>query len=580
MSNKKEIRLKGAPVSEGIAIGVPHFLITTEEPIPEFPITMGEVDGEIARYRRALFSSREDLERLQSDLEDEGSEDAVTIIDTHIQMLDDPMITTHMEEKIRLMRRNTEAVFRSVINEFESKVTGRCDSFFRERLIDVMDVSKRILGHLGNKQKISFCDIPPNSVIFAKELAPSQTAAVQASHIGGFVTETGGGNSHAALIARAKGIPYVASIEVERLIEANPDFVIVDGMQGFVILNPSQETLEEYQKLLANLKSRFALLEKDAMLQAETRDRTSIRLLANIGDKSELDLLAQHGAQGVGLFRTEYLLLQESTFFPHEEEQYLVYREVIEKLEGMPLIVRVFDIGGDKNPDLFRDLRKEPNPVLGCRGIRFLLRYPEIFRVQLRALFRAAKDHDVHLLLPLIADLNELKAAQEIIQEVKEELPHARSLPVGCMIEVPSAVLIADALAQWCDFFSIGTNDLIQYTLGMDRSDPAMGEVCYPAHPSVVRLIKMAVAQAEKYDKHIGICGEIASNPLFIPLLLGLGLREFSCASRYLPAIHEIVRKVSIPDCETLAEKALQLNTSEEIAALLRDYSLESNQHE
>jgi phosphotransferase system enzyme I (PtsI) len=571
MRDKKEIRIKGAPVSEGIAIGVPHFLIPMEEAIPEFPITVGEVDGEIARYRRALFSSREDLERLQSDLEDEGSDDAVTIIDTHIQMLDDPMITTHMEEKIRLMGRNTEAVFRSVINEFESKVTARCDSFFRERLIDVMDVSKRILGHLGNKQKSSFCDIPPNSVIFAKELAPSQTAAVNASHVGGFVTEAGGGNSHAALIARSKGIPYVTAIEIEFLLKTEPDYVIVDGAQGLVILNPSQETLREYEKLLAHLKSRFALLEREAILKAETRDRTPIRLLANIGDKSELDLLTQHGAEGVGLFRTEYLLLQESVFFPHEEEQYLVYREVIDQLQGMPLIVRAFDIGGDKNPELFRDLRKEPNPVLGCRGIRFLLRYPEIFRVQLRALFRAAKDRDVRLLLPLIADLNELKAARKIIEEVKMELSSSRSLPVGCMIEVPSAVLIADALAQSCDFFSIGTNDLIQYTLGMDRSDPAMGEICYPAHPSVLRLIKMAVAQAQKYGKHIGICGEIASNPLFIPLLLGLGLREFSCASRYLPAISEMIRKLFISDCETLAEKALQMNTSEEIAALLKD---------
>lgn len=572
MSGKKEIRVKGSPVSEGIAIGIPYFLVASEDAIPEFPIAVGEVDGEIDRYRKALFSSREDLKQLQSDLTDEGSKDAAGIIDTHIQMLDDPLITTHMEEKIRQMRQNTEAVFRSVITEFETRFSRASNSFFQQRLIDVMDVSKRILGHLGNKQKISLCDIPESSVIIALELAPSQTAAVPASRVGAFVTQLGGGNSHAALIARAKGIPYVASVEIEKLQQVECDCVIVDGISGEIILNPSESTLNKYLRMQKCFQSRYEAFEKEAALKAVTSDGVPIRLFANAGALSELDMLEQHGAEGVGLFRTEYLLLAESSFIPLEEEQVAFYEKIVESMKGQPVVIRVFDIGGDKIPSLFVELEKEPNPVLGCRGIRFLLRHQDVFRTQLRALMRSAGSSDMRLLLPLIADIGELRLAKKLIEEVRAELKIKRTFPIGCMVEVPSAALITEALARESDFLSIGTNDLVQYTLGVDRSNPAMSELYYPAHPSVLRLIKMAVEQADLQGKHIGICGEIASNPLFVPLLMGLGIREFSCASRYLPFIKRTIREVSIESCTSLAKTALQMATSEEIARLLQDF--------
>lgn len=566
--HKKEIHLSGCPVSEGIAIGAAYFLEYSEEAIPEFPITLGEIDGEIARYRKALFSSREDLEKIQSYLACEGSEDAAVIIDTHIQMLDDPLITVHMEEKIRQMKQNTEAVFRSVIREFENRFKAR-DSFFQQRLVDVKDVSKRILDHLGNKQEVSSPEIPPHAVIFSMELAPSQIAAVSASRMGAFVTERGGGNSHAALIARAKGIPYVAGIDIRSVHQEPIDCVIVDGLAGEVILNPTSATLQKYQNLQACFTIRSEHLEKEAVLQAVTRDAVAIRLYANAGSLSDLETLSLYGAEGVGLFRTEYLLLDGSSTLPTEEEQYKIYRRLIEEVNGLPFIFRVFDIGGDKIPNAFLELKKEPNPVLGCRGIRLLLARKDVFCTQLRALLRASPYGDMRLLLPLITDLHELRITKQWIEEIKQELGITQSIPLGCMIEVPSSALIAEAIVQECDFLSIGTNDLMQYTLGVDRSNPAMSALCHPAHPSILRLIHFAALAANTHGKHIGICGEIASNPLFIPLLLGLGLREFSCAPRYLPLIKRAILSVDIASCERLAAKALTLATSSEIETLL-----------
>lgn len=575
MKEEKEIRIQGVPVSEGIAIGVPFFLsVSQDESIPEFPITIGEVDDEIARYRRALFSSQEDLERLQCDLAIEGSQDAVTIIDTHIQMLKDPMMTTHMEEQIRQMRQNTESVFRSVISDYEKRFSLTTDSFFQQRLVDVMDLSKRILGHLNPREKFSLSDIPPNSVVFAKELIPSDTAEAQAKSVSAFVTQTGGGNSHAALIARAKGIPFVANIDMELLQNVYGKCVIVDGITGEVIFNPSGQTLKRYGDLKTRLKKHYSLLEQEACLPSETLDGYPIKVMANAGSLSELEPTFPQGAIGIGLFRTEYLFLRSPHFFVSEEQQYKAYQEVIEKASGLPIVIRVFDLGGDKYPEVFEELQESSNPFLGCRGIRFLLRRKDIFKTQIRALLRAGRLGNIKILLPLISDVKELIESKELIREVQDELteqqiPFEKNIPVGCMIEVPSAVLICDILAQQSDFLSIGTNDLVQYTLGVDRCHTPSGDACFPVHPSIVRMIKMIVLAGRMHNKTVTICGEFASNPLLIPLLLGLGIDEFSCSPRYIPIIKRVIRRCSVLQTYALAEKILQSNTTPEITQLL-----------
>lgn len=568
-----EIRLKGASVSEGIGIGTCYFLSSfIREDIPEFPISIGEVEGEIARYRRALFSSKEELQKIQSDLEKEGSSEAVSLIDTHIQMLEDPLMTVDMEHKIRNKLKNTESVFRSAIDDYERRFSERTDSFFQERLVDVMDVSKRILAHLAEQSFTLTEQIPPNSVVFVKTLAPSHTASADPSIIKAFVTQSGGGNSHAALIARAKGIPFVTSIDLTKLEEYKGVTVIVDGQKGEVIINPSEKTLSEYEALKQRYESDYEGMENERDYPAETLDGYPVKLYANVGGIEDLDEKVKFSS-GIGLFRTEYLFLKNDPFYATEEGQYHVYKELLEKAGDVPVVIRVFDIGGDKSADLFLQ-GEDKEAIAHLRGIRFLLKEKEIFRTQLRAIMRASMHGDLRILLPLISDLEELEESKKIVAQVRKELLlHKRKIkehiPLGCMIEVPSAVMICEAIARECDFLSMGTNDLVQFTLGVDRSHAGMNDLTYPLHPSIMRMIKMVVGVAKKENKSLCICGEIASNPLLIPLLLGLGLNEFSCTPRYLPMIKKVIRKWRLVDAYRLAEKALSLQRQQEIFDLL-----------
>jgi phosphotransferase system enzyme I (PtsI) len=572
---EEEIHIKGAPVSDGIAIGVPVFLAyESHEFIPDFPISTGEVEGEIQRYRKALSFSREDLKHLQKVLAEEGSNDAVSIVETHIQMLDDPLITTHMEKKIREMLKNTESVFHSVIEGLEELFSQHPDAFFREKLGDVRDLSNRVLKNLSPVEKIATEDIPPNSIIFAKDLIPSDTTSMQASRVTAFVTQTGGGTSHAALIARSKGIPYVASIDIETLQKAKGSCVIVDGQTGDIIINPSSNTLAKYEKLRNRLTLQYQQLEQDRDVSCETKDGCPIQLYANVNGLNDVDLVHHHGAKGIGLFRSEYPVFQDKELLFDEDAQYRLYAQLIEKAKGLSIVIRVLDLGGDKLPLSIHNFPKEPNPVLGCRGIRFLMRNKDIFRKQMRAILKASVKGDIRILIPLISDIQELRGVKQFIESVKQELAREgiafkANIPLGCMLEVPSAILICDMIANECDFLSIGTNDLIQYTLGIDRNNSAMSDFYYPTHPSVVRMIKMAALEAKKNNKPISACGEITSNPLFAPLLVGLGVHNFSCASRFIPIIKKSIGQYTLLETCEIAEHVLKLGTSAEITEFL-----------
>ncbi len=489
-------------------------------------------------------------------------------------MLDDPLITDQMEDKIRQTLQNSESVFQSAIADYKQRFSNKRDAFFQKRLVDVMDLASRVLGYLCPSKGSSLLDIPFNSVVFARELTPSHTAAVESSRVSAFVTLLGGGSSHAALIARSKGIPCIACVDVALFQNIPSRCVIVDGGSGKLIFNPTPETLEKYKQRKTRLKTSLQLFQKELAYDAETTDGCLIQVFANIGNFSDMDPVEQLGSDGIGLFRTEYLFFERKDLISSEEQQYLAYVQLLKIVPDMPIVMRVFDIGGDKNPEFFAELEQELNPVLGCRGIRFLLRYPEIFKMQLRALLRAAVYGDVRILLPLVSDIGELRASKALISEVSEKLASEGvvfkpNLPLGCMIEVPSAALTCDALAQECDFLSIGTNDLVQYTLGIDRANPAMSDFFYPAHPSVLRMIKMVNAEAKRHGKTVTICGEIASNALFIPLLLGLGVDQLSCPPRFIPSVKRAIRKVSLLSCYELAERVLRLNSSKEISQVL-----------
>lgn len=571
----EEIILKGAPISGGIAIGCLYYAEGfQEEIVPEFSIPNTEVEKEIGRYRRAILSSREDLHDLQCFLAKEGSTEAVSIIDTHIQMLEDPFMTTFMEKKIRQRMKNTETVFRSVMTDYEKEFSKVKDSFFKQRLLDVKDLSQRILRNLHPKKSLDMEDIPENSIIFTKELIPSSTAQASRWQVKGFITEIGGTTSHAALIARSKGIPYVANVSTDALYSLKGSLAIIDGKTGVVIIHPSDVTLKKYEQELKNSDKKEK--EEDLLLDhgTETADGVKVEVLANIENLSDLDLLLPYNAEGIGLFRSEFLFFGKELHTFSEEDQFILYQQVMNKAKGMPVVFRAFDVGGDKGN--INQYEPEPNPALGCRGIRFLLRNRDIFAEQLRALLRVSIDGDLRILLPMISDLEELYIAKELIQEVALQLRSegheiADEIPIGCMIEVPSAAYMTHAIARECDFLSIGTNDLIQYTLAADRATEEVNAYYRPTHPSILRMILHVIQEASDQNTPVSLCGEMASDPLLIPILLGLGVRKLSCSSRFIPKVKKLVSELSIEKLKSFTETALDLETAREVEEFIEE---------
>lgn len=574
--DREERRLQGAPVSEGIAIGRPFFLGSFEEEESDLEVSIPheEVENEILRYRKALTLSREDLKQLQDKLEKEGSTDAREIIDAHIQMLSDPLMTTHMEEMIRKMKQNTEVVFRSVMADYQEKLSQVQDSLFQQRVIDVIDLSHRVLNHLRPKTRDRFAQIPQNAVIFAKELAPSETAEAQASRVSAFVTQKGGGSSHAALIARSKGIPFVASIDTQLFKSVQGECVIVNGRTGDVIINPTDKTLKEHRRLQLLLKKRTRQLDSETLLPSQTLDGRSVPLYANVGSVLELEEMRAYGAQGVGLFRTEFLLSKEEEFLYLEEKQFSTYQEVFRIGQNLPLAMRLFDLDEEKFPTVLPLCDKRVGVRMGCRGIRFLLNHEELFKRQLRALLRASALGQLRLLLPFVSNVEEVRLTKKLIRNIEKELKsqHVRVKRVllGCMIEVPAAVMMAQEIAEECDFLSLGTNDLIQYTLGIERSQIEMNTPYSVLHPSVLRMIQRVIESAHLVRKPVTLCGEIATSTDLIPLLVGLGVDAFSCSIRYLPQVKRAVRQCTYRQAIAWAQAALTCRTQKESEKILK----------
>lgn len=568
----KEVHLRGIPISGGIAIGVSYFFHLSDGLIAEYSIRDDEIDSEIERYTRALKRSRQDVKRLQKQMEIEKAIEATAILETHLQILQDPLLTKNIELEIRRQKKNIEFIFYTYVSEFQRKFQSMSDLYFKERGKDLQDVTRRILGHLCKNQQNTLANVEPNSIVFAKELATSHVAESKIDQIAAFVTEVGGATSHAAIIAKAKGIPYVANIAMGMLEDMPPIQVIIDGRTGDVILNPGEDTLLRYRNLQQEIYAHLQNLYKTNSREAETFDGYQIRLSANIEMINELETLHQFGGNGVGLFRSEYMVLSKQTF-PSEEEQFLVYKRLVEKMQGLPIVIRTFDIGGDKFM-LNQPQIPEGNPYLGVRAIRFLLKEREIFKSQLRAIIRASAYGDVSVIFPMISGLAELIEAKKLVKEAQQELekesPQKKyRLRIGCMIEVPSAAIIADLLAKECDFLSIGTNDLVQYSLAADRGNQGVSLLYTPTHPSVIRLMKLVISQANQHGIPVTVCGEVAADPRFTPLLLGLGVHELSVASRYLPIVKNVIRNTSIIEACHLADKVLSLTAPAEIQELL-----------
>lgn len=563
-SATKEVYIKGIPISGGVAIGKLYLLDRPDDStLPDFPITDAEVDKEVQRYRRAVSSSFRDLNELYTASAKEGSFEAVTIIDSHMQILADPVITNCVEEKIRQMLRNAESVFRLVMSEYE------------QRFSDVKDIFKRILYYLIHPTEVKISNIPKNSIVFASEIFPSDAAEASHRHVLAFITKFGGDTSHTALIAKSKGIPFIAGVDSQALTEYILSDVIMNGETGEIIINPSSSTLQKYRLLEEAYKVQSTEKVKE---HSQTRDGYKINVLANIETLDDFDTLEKCRVGGIGLVRSEFLFLHKDLYSFSETEQLAVYRKILNRAGDLPIIFRVFDFGGDKNAinAPIRDL-EEPNPALGCRAIRYLLRHRDIFRAQIRAIVRAnfEQKKSVWLLLPLITDIEELREAKKFIRNIENELieegvPLNTKMPIGSMIEVPSAVLICDLITKESDFLSIGTNDLMQYTLATDRCNPGMQDDCLPAHPSILRMIKIIVNHANIENRYVELCGEMASHPFFTACLLGIGIINFSCSPRYIPTLKKNISNISMKDAKKLTETIFGLSTSTEIYNLLK----------
>ena len=571
MSQEKyDIYFKGIPISDGIAIGTLFMLeLNAKDVVPDTSIHNAK--KEVDRYRRALVSSRNDLHRLRRLLKEEGSEEAASIIGSHIEMLEDQKMTTLVEQKIRETMKNSEMVFHSIMASYEEALAQK-DEVFRERVMDVRDLSQRVLRHLYPQHHENVLNIPTNAIVFSKEITPSFAAEAKAYEVQGLITQTGGYTSHAALIARSKKIPYITDLALDKLLEFEDVLAILDGASGDVIINPSPATLKSYESKqyidVADCLPSSQIIDKQAM----TADGYQIDLFANIDDVSDLDLLSRYSVQGVGLFRSEFLFFNQKLLTFSEEDQYVIYKKIFNAVENKPFIFRLFDIGGDKACLHFS--QPETNPALGCRGMRFLLTYPDILTAQLRALLRASQKNNMRILLPFVSDVSELIQVKQLIQEIILELNDRgydlKNVPVGCMIEIPAAVILCDIIAKECDFLSLGTNDLIQYTLAADRNTQEMHSFYQTMHPSVIRMIDWVFKVAKEQDVPVHICGAIASSPLTLPLLIGLGISNLSCSLRSLPLIRKMISLITFEETKTLARELLELRTSQEIEACLR----------
>lgn len=568
----KEIRLQGTKISPGMVLGKAAFFFLTPLEVKEVTLSKGEVASEVGRFREALFHSKKEIEQLKETLREENAIDGVSVLEAHLHLLEDPEIIPLVENEIERKQKNAAYIFDRVIDDFRVKFYALDDPFFRERFKDLEDVSRRILGYLNSQPKVSFLSFPENCVIFAKEISASDAAESNPNHIKAFVTELGGSTAHAAIVARAKGIPYISNLPLDLSLISEGDTVIVDGHSGQLIINPSEETLRAYEAALRHSHQQTLKLEELAAFKAETFDGVEVRLSANIEVPDELDQLHNHRGSGVGLFRSEYLFLAKDSF-PSEEEQFAIYKRLVDGMRGLPCVIRTFDLGGDKVMVGQKALGEAPS-FLGCRAIRFCLKEKGLFKAQLKAILRASAFGNVKVMFPMVSSLRELREAKALLLEARHELLSqgvalGDPIPVGCMVEVPSAAIIADLLVKECDFVSIGTNDLVQYSLAVDRTDHTMSRDYTPTHPSVLRLIRLVAQEAANRGIPVSVCGEMAADPKYTALLLGLGINELSVSLRFLPIVKQTVRQTSIVEAYALAEKALHLSTSEEIDQLL-----------
>lgn len=567
----KELVVQGIGVSPGIAVG-PAFVLAEEAMhVPERSITEDEVLVEISRFEEALIETRKQIRQIQETLRAQTQSQDASILDAHLMVLDDRTFVEEVIGNVRRELKNIEWVVQQASDKYAGILNAVDDDYLRERVADVRDVARRIIRNLLGTGDASRKSFPDNHIIVADDLAPSETAALPKDTIMGFATNLGSPTSHTAVMARALELPAVVGLhDITRRINAG-DKILIDGNKGVLIINPGEESLKEYGRLLETRRSIEAGLSSIQNKPAQTRDGHRIVLSANAEGRSDVDAVLQHGADGIGLLRSEFLYLA-SDHIMTENEQTTVYTEIAERLAPAPLIIRTLDLGGDKFiPGL--KVRKEDNPFLGCRSIRVSLKYPVFFKQQLRAILRASKKRNVRIMYPMISSVAEVIEANRLLAEAKAEvqaegIDFDGNISVGVMIEIPAAALEAEALAEQVDFFSIGTNDLIQYTIAVDRGNEMVAYLYEPTHPAVLKLIRMAIDAAHKKGIWVGLCGQMAADPVMTSLLVGMGVDELSVSPRAVPLVKDTVRKLTFTQAQALAEESRSCKSAAEVLEL------------
>ncbi|MFH1076902.1 MAG: phosphoenolpyruvate--protein phosphotransferase [Pseudomonadota bacterium] len=565
------IMLKGIGGSPGIAIGKAYLVERGNmDVVQRYHISKEHVRSETKRFQDAVANAKKEINKVMDDLPKEYRESAY-ILDSHLLIMKDKMIYQNTLDIIKKELINSEWALSKSVDRVKEVFSRMSDPYLRERINDIIHVSYSILRNLSGQTTQRLSEINKRVILVAHDLSPAETTQIQLDKVQGFITEMGGITSHTAIIARSYEIPAVLGLTGSTRKISTGDLLVIDGANGVVIINPDDDSLAKYYQEQERLEAYAKILARSSHLPAETIDKVRLKVMANIEMLEEVVAVLNHGGDGIGLFRTEYLYLNKKAL-PTEEELYENYREVAEILNTRQLTIRTLDIGGDKFAKSI-DWGYEANPALGLRAIRFCLKEPDIFKTQLRAILRAATQGNVRIMFPMISSMEELIGAKDILSNVcesldKEGIPFKQDIKIGIMIEVPSAVMLADVLAQEVDFFSIGTNDLIQFSLAIDRGNEQVANLYQPLHPAILRMVKHVVDAGHAAGIEVGMCGEMTAIESHVPILVGLGLDELSMNPMMIPHVKKIIRSLSMKDCKPLLEEALKQKTTKDVVRL------------
>lgn len=560
--------LKGTVASSGIAIGEVYLFERSEIEIDYDKVEESETSKYKHCFEEALTKSKGQITELIESMEDGSQSSKCEILKSHLVMLEDNMLLEGILDKISHQRYKADAAVDLTLKELCCQFESIEDEYIKERLADIKDVCNRIICNIRNVRIPSLATLPKDSVIIASELTPSDTASIDKKNAIAFVTELGGKTSHVAIMAGLLEIPAIVGVKDITKGVHNGDYIIVDANEGIVIINPDEEQKKAYKRKKAEYEDLKKEYDKLINISCTTKDNKHVEISGNIGKPTDLDGVQKYGADGIGLFRTEFLYMDRGSL-PDEEEQFVAYKMVAERMSGKPVIIRTLDIGGDKGlPSVNFD--REDNPFLGWRAMRICLDRTDIFKTQLRALLRASIYGNILIMYPMISSRDEILEANKIMDEVKADLerdhiPYDKDIKIGIMVEIPSAAVMADVLIEEAEFFSIGTNDLTQYTLAVDRGNDKIASLYDHLHPAVLRLIKRAIDASHEGGKWTGVCGELAGDPVGALILLGLGLDEFSMTPYKIPVIKKVINSVSFDEMKTIAKEALKLSGGDEV---------------